>query len=107
MKKQAEQAKEKLKQAEELQTKVNALGTAAAGYEELKKAFSQDGIPHNIIRSIIPIFEATATNILGQMSQGRMSVEFVTEKVLKSNSKKRLQRWTLSLTTPIPGDCLI
>lgn len=90
LKKQAEQAKEKLKQAEELQTKVNALGTAAAGYEELKKAFSQDGIPHNIIRSIIPIFEATATNILGQMSQGRMSVEFVTEKVLKSNSKKEV-----------------
>lgn len=107
LKKQAEQAKEKLKQAEELQTKVNALGTAAAGYEELKKAFSQDGIPHNIIRSIIPIFEATATNILGQMSQGRMSVEFVTEKVLKSNSKKRLQRWISSLTTPTPGDCLI
>ena len=51
---------------------------------------SQDGIPHNIIRSIIPVFEATATNILGQMSGGKMSVEFVTEKVLKSNSKKEV-----------------
>lgn len=79
-----------LKQAAEYQEQVNALGTQAAGYEELKKAFSQDGIPHNIIRSIIPMFEATATNILGQMSQGRMSVEFVTEKVLKSNSKKEV-----------------
>ena len=69
---------------------MNALAGKAAGYEELKKAFSQDGIPHNIIRSIIPIFEATATNILGQMSQGRMSVEFVTEKVLKSNAKKEV-----------------
>lgn len=90
LKKQLEQAGEKLKQAEELQAQVNALAGTAAGYEELKKAFSQDGIPHNIIRSIIPIFEATATNILGQMSQGRMSVEFVTEKVLKSNSKKEV-----------------
>lgn len=78
------------KQAAELQEKMNELGGKAAGYEELKKAFSQDGIPHNIIRSIIPVFEATATNILGQMSQGRMSVEFVTEKVLKSNSKKEV-----------------
>ena len=69
---------------------MNALGVQAAGYEELKKAFSQDGIPHNIIRSIIPVFEATATNILVQMSQGHMSVEFVTEKVLKSNSKKEV-----------------
>lgn len=79
-----------LKQAAGLQAQMNELGGKAAGYEELKKAFSQDGIPHNIIRSIIPIFEATATNILGQMSQGRMSVEFVTEKVLKSNNKKEV-----------------
>ena len=90
LKAQAEQAEKKLAEAAELQTQVNALGGKAAGYEELKKAFSQDGIPHNIIRSIIPIFEATATNILGQMSQGHMSVEFVTEKVLKSNAKKEV-----------------
>ena len=32
----------------------------------------------------------TASNILGQMSRGRMSVELVTEKVLKSNSKKEI-----------------
>lgn len=90
LKKQAEQSEKKLLEAAELQKQMNELGGVAAGYEELKKAFSQDGIPHNIIRSIIPIFEATATNILGQMSQGRMSVEFVTEKVLKSNSKKEV-----------------
>lgn len=90
LKKQLEEAGEKLKQAEELQQQVNTLAGTAAGYEELKKAFSQDGIPHNIIRSILPIFEATATNILGQMSQGRMSVEFVTEKALKSNNKKEV-----------------
>ena len=90
LKAQAEQAEKKLAEAAELQRQVNALAGKAAGYEELKKAFSQDGIPHNIIRSIIPIFEATATNILGQMSQGHMSVEFVTEKVLKSNAKKEV-----------------
>ena len=90
LKAQAEQAEKKLAEAAELQEQVNGLSGKAAGYEELKKAFSQDGIPHNIIRSIIPVFEATATNILGQMSQGRMSVEFVTEKILKSNSKKEV-----------------
>lgn len=86
----AELTEKKLAEAADLQRQMNELGGKAAGYEELKKAFSQDGIPHNIIRSIIPIFEATATNILGQMSQGHMSVEFVTEKVLKSNSKKEV-----------------
>lgn len=84
------EAEKKLSEAAELQKQINGLGGKAAGYEELKKAFSQDGIPHNIIRSIIPIFEATATNILGQMSGGKMSVEFVTEKTLKSNSKKEV-----------------
>lgn len=90
LRKQVEQVEKKLLEAAELQKQMNELCGKAAGYEELKKAFSQDGIPHNIIRSIIPIFEATATNILGQMSQGHMSVEFVTEKVLKSNSKKEV-----------------
>ena len=90
LKKQLEQAEKRLAEAAELQKQMNELGGKAAGYEKLKKAFSQDGIPHNIIRSIIPIFEATATNILGQMSQGHMSVEFVTEKILKSNSKKEV-----------------
>ena len=74
----------------ELMEQVESLGKLAAIDEDLKKAFSQDGIPHNVIRSIIPIFEATATGILGQMSGGKMSVEFVTEKVLKSNNKKEV-----------------
>lgn len=90
LRKQQEQAAESILQAAELRKQIVALTDTAAGYEELKKAFSQDGIPHNIIRSIIPIFEATATNILGQMSGGKMSVEFVTEKTLKSNSKKEV-----------------
>lgn len=90
LKKQKEQAEESLKKIDELQKQINALAITAAGYDELKKAFSQDGIPHNIIRSIVPIFEATATNILGQMSGGKMSVEFVTEKLLKSNNKKEV-----------------
>lgn len=73
-----------------LQAQAEELGKRASTYDDLKKAFSQDGIPHNVIRSLIPLFEATATGILGQMSGGKMSVEFVTEKVLKSNSKKEV-----------------
>lgn len=75
---------------DDLRETASQWGETAAGYEEIKLAFSQDGIPHNIIRTIIPVFEATATNILGQMSGGRMSVELATEKVLKSNSKKEV-----------------
>lgn len=85
---------DEIKTAEEriagLRAEAEAQGRLAADYEELKKAFSQDGIPHNIVRAVVPIIEATATNILGQMSGGRMSVEFVMEKTLKSNNKKEV-----------------
>lgn len=84
------EAKAKREQAAELTKMVEAKSQEAADLETLKQAFSQDGIPHNIVRSIIPILEATATNILGQMSGGKMSVEFVMEKTLKSNSKKEV-----------------
>lgn len=90
LQKQLEDCNEKMNESRALRKKANEIAVQAAAYEELKKAFSQDGIPHNIIRSVIPIFEATATNILGQMSQGHMSVEFVLDKVLKSNNKKEV-----------------
>lgn len=73
-----------------LQKIISNLSEKATILEDLKKAFNQDGIPHNIIRSILPMIEATANNILGQMSGGKMSMEFVTEKVLKSNNKKEV-----------------
>ncbi len=88
--KQLEQLDQSRNEISRLQKLVNQLSTQASLYEELKKAFSQDGVPHNIIRSIVPMFEAIANNILGQMSGGKMSMEFITEKVLKSNSKKEV-----------------
>ena len=90
-------------EASKLRKEVVELGVTAAGYEELKKAFSQDGIPHNIIRSVIPALEATATNILGQMSGGKMSVEFVTEKTLKSNSKKEVTALDIIINDAVTG----
>lgn len=73
-----------------IQKELNELSADAADYERLKLAFSQDGIPHQIIRTIIPKLSATANSILGQMTGGQLGVEFRTEKVLKSNSKKEV-----------------
>ncbi len=56
----------------------------------LSEAFSQDGIPYQIIRDIVPELEAAANEILGQMTGGRMRLEFVTERVLKSNKAKEI-----------------
>lgn len=52
-------------------------------YEILKQAFSQDGVPHQIVRNIIPHITDTANNILGQMTGGTMGVEFVMERTVK------------------------
>lgn len=52
-------------------------------YEALKQAFSQDGVPHQIIRNIIPHITDTANNILGSMTGGTMGVEFVMERTVK------------------------
>ncbi|MBR1744377.1 MAG: SMC family ATPase, partial [Lachnospiraceae bacterium] len=57
-------------------------------YDALKLAFSQSGVPHQIIRSIIPQLTATANSILGQMTGGKMGVEFKLERVQKNGKEK-------------------
>jgi exonuclease SbcC len=52
-------------------------------YDALKQAFSQDGVPHQIVRNIIPHITNTANNILGAMTGGTMGVEFVMERTIK------------------------
>lgn len=59
-----------------------------ADYDILKAAFSQDGIPHQIVRTIIPKLTATANTILGQMTSGKMGVECRLEKMQKNGKEK-------------------
>lgn len=75
---------------DEIQNEISEMAEDAADFDSLKMAFSQDGIPHQIIRTIIPKLSTTANNILGQMTGGQLGVDFVTEKVMKSNSKKEV-----------------
>ena len=72
------------------QKQVNMLSQESETFSILKSAFSQDGIPHNIIKSMLPMLTSTANTILGQMTGGRIGMEFITDKVLKSNSKKEV-----------------
>ena len=73
-----------------LQRKECDAAKETADYDILKAAFSQDGIPHQIIRTIVPKLSATANTILGEMTGGKMGIDFKTEKVMKSNSKKEI-----------------
>lgn len=75
---------------EAIQAEITELAEDAADYDLLKLSFDQDGIPHQIIRTVLPKLSATANNILGQMTGGQLGVDFVTEKTLKSNGKKEI-----------------
>lgn len=57
-------------------------------YDILRTAFSQSGVPHQIIRSIIPQLTFTANTILGQMTAGKMGVEFRLERLQKNGKEK-------------------
>lgn len=87
--------KEKIKTALENQGKAKALiaeqNTAAEKKAILNKqleAFSPDGIPFNIIRSVVPEIEATANHILSQMTGGSMSLSMKTDRIQESNKKE-------------------
>lgn len=79
----AEDVQTMMKEIELLKSAITAVADLAAKYEILKQAFSQDGVPHQIIRNIIPHIEDHANNILGAMTSGTMGVEFVMEKTVK------------------------
>lgn len=88
--------KQKAEQLEGLEKKIKALrklkteyAKEMADYGILKTAFSQGGVPHQIIRSIIPQITATSNSILGQMTGGKMGVEFRLERIQKSDGKEK------------------
>ena len=66
-----------------LNEEIAAVASRVVNYDVLKQAFSQDGVPHQIVRNIIPHITDTANNILGQMTGGTMGVEFVMERTVK------------------------
>jgi len=72
-----------------LQKKIDADAVLSVRYDALKQAFSQDGVPHQIIRNIIPHITDTANSILGSMTGGTMGVEFVLDKIVKGTGNEK------------------
>lgn len=71
-----------------LQERQTGYAKETADYDTLKAAFSQSGVPHQIIRSVIPQLTATSNTILGQMTGGKMGVEFRLERLQKNGKEK-------------------
>ena len=79
----AEDVKSMKEEISELKKDIEVCALITTRYDVLKQAFSQDGVPHQIIRNIIPHITDTANNILGQMTGGTMGVDFVMERTVK------------------------
>lgn len=63
-------------------------------YEVLGKGFSIDGVPFQIVRSVVPELGAQANEILSQMTGGKMAIEMKTDKVLKNKKEvNALEIW--------------
>lgn len=78
----AEDVKSMKEEISKLKKDIEACALITTRYDVLKQAFSQDGVPHQIIRNIIPHITDTANNILGQMTGGTMGVDFVMERTV-------------------------
>lgn len=70
----------------ELLTEIDPLAKRLARFETLIKAFGRDGIPALIIENAIPELERIANEILGQMTNGKHTIRFETQRDLKSKA---------------------
>lgn len=84
----ADQIAKLKKEMADLQERQVEYAKETSDHEILKAAFSQSGIPHQIIRSIIPQLTVTSNSILGQMTGGKMGVEFRLERLQKNGKEK-------------------
>lgn len=85
----------KLKQIEETENKIKKwqqdivkLQEEAAIWNELALAFSKKGIQTMIIEQTLPVIEEKANELLKRVTDGRMTVQFITQKEKKSASQR-------------------
>lgn len=78
----------------EKKTQLAELAKAASQLNILGQAFSIDGIPFQIVRSVVDELSAKSNEILSQMTGGKMSIEFKMDKVLKNKKEvNALEIW--------------
>ena len=61
-----------------------ALVEALALYEDLRQAFGKRGVPAMIIETVVPELEASANELLGRMTDGRLHVRIETQKEIRT-----------------------
>ena len=71
----------------EIQKSIREVAAEISDYDLLKSAFSTAGIPHQIIRTLVPKLTEISSSILGQMTCGRAGIEFQLERMQKNGKE--------------------
>ena len=66
----------------------------------LKVAASMDGVPFMIVKSVLDTLTGIANDILSDMTAGKMKIEMLTEKTLKSNKDKEVNALEVLISNP-------
>lgn len=56
-------------------------------YKILQNSFNYNGIPHSIIKTVIPFINNNANSIISTMTNGKMEILFKEEKILKNKKE--------------------
>ena len=85
---------QKIEEIERLEGEISGINRsirqASADFSDcelLKTAFSKAGIPHQIIRTLVPKLTEISSSILGQMTGGKAGIEFQLERMQKNNKE--------------------
>lgn len=66
----------------------------------LKTATSMDGVPFMIVKSVLDVLTSIANDILSEMTGGKMKIEMLTEKTMKSNKNKEVNALEVLIRNP-------
>ena len=67
------------------------LKKSVAQHKTLERAFGKDGVPALLIEQALPQIETRANDLLDRLSDGQMSVHFVTQEAYKDEKRKDLK----------------
>jgi len=68
-----------------------ALARQVQQYKTLERAFGKDGVPALLIEQALPEIETRANDVLARLTQGNMSVRFVTQAAYKDKHREDLK----------------
>jgi exonuclease SbcC len=82
--------KQKVRQAE-LEERREGLRHRVSQYKQLEEAFGKNGVPALLIEQALPHIESKANQLLERLSEGGMSVRFLTQREYKDTSREDLK----------------